>query len=211
MKEHSLNDDEKSKFDLEKADHHPENEIENSGKNEVTENNDNVNNNMENKSNGTNQDIDSKIKKSIPTNFEVLIEIKEDKIIDNDANVVNESLGEMELDLENEQSLENSNTQNSNDKSKSSVNKEKENEKEKELLDNIMKYFSIIESSLDTLYLFSVHLNEEGSKDHRNNSMSKIAFNPKIVKRIVNYGYQLKDSSDDHTSILRFVQIIENM
>ncbi|ORX44482.1 hypothetical protein BCR36DRAFT_334476, partial [Piromyces finnis] len=165
-------------------------------------NNDNDKNNI-NEDNVMNQDVDSKVREGIPTNFEVLIEVKADKIIDNrDINNKNESLEEAEINDEKDQ-LESPKTI------------ENESESEKELMNNIMKYFSIIESSLDTLYLFSIHLNEEAPKKNRNSSISNVSktnFNSKIIKLITNYNYQSKTISDNNTtkSFSKFSQILEN-
>ncbi|OUM58118.1 hypothetical protein PIROE2DRAFT_64613 [Piromyces sp. E2] len=211
-KEH---DDIKSDDNGGKVDNNTNGVIENKTKvsdnNEKASSSDNINSNLETEAIETNQEIDSKIKNIIPTNFEVLIEVKEDKRIDFDEMNKDEceSVKEIDLDHDKEKTSQNSN----NLKLKENLESTKNKEKEKELIESVMKYFSIIESSLDTLHLFSIHLNEEATKDNRNNSVSKPTFNAKIVKRIVNYSYQLKDTSTNQntTSMLKFVQILEKI
>ncbi|ORX65792.1 hypothetical protein BCR32DRAFT_286417 [Anaeromyces robustus] len=125
---------------------------------------------------------------------------------------------------ENNNNNNNNNTKNSHDnRSSTSMPEEKEkdknNEKMNQYIDNIKKYFSIIDSSLDTLYLFSLHLKEEVPTNdiHRNHTNSKINLNSKIIKRIVNYNYQSKskpnttiETNNKNTNI-KFAQIIEKI
>jgi len=188
-----------------------ENENLNSDKNKSIESikmneNEEINNEETNTNNNKTKENGSEIKRNITSNFEVLIEINDNK----------------KVYTENDERMKASDD----DKTNSTESKEKPDtsevnvdiieEEKKKLLKNIMKYFSIIESSLDTLYLFSAHLKEEPvTKDIRNNN-SKTTFNPKIIKRIVNFIYQSNNDSNNNkpepkVSILKFAHILENM
>ncbi|ORY18283.1 hypothetical protein LY90DRAFT_677221 [Neocallimastix californiae] len=184
--------------------------------------NQNHSNNDKDKANNINNKLENDKEKETKDRNSNLMEIG-----DNKKNIIHENSKKEIIEINDEQEeTHNVTKQNNINKSSNikettssslSTSEEKDNQKEKEveLLNNIIKYFSIIESSLDTLYLFSVHLKEESpSKDIKNNTNS--SFNPKIIKRIVNFSSQSKASSNNNNDenkfiSLKFAQILEKI